>query len=139
MVQSNRRVIRIYKRKVGLLFVVAFIALGIWYGMSASLRNSSFRGGPSITYPGSMGSAESSDVNIGNSVTSKIMPDFYPNNQQQSINDTREFLKTSYGASIRTRDVRDVVTSAKNIVKGNDGRVDSISSSEKNGYLTFVV
>jgi Ca2+/Na+ antiporter len=56
-----------------------------------------------------------------------------------SISDTREFLKTSYASEIKTRDVSDTVKDVKNSVKGADGRIDSLESSEKYGYISFVV
>ena len=59
--------------------------------------------------------------------------------QESSIKDTREFMKTSYSANLKTRDVPSVVTSVKNIVKGADGRVDDIYSSERSGRIGFVV
>jgi hypothetical protein len=64
---------------------------------------------------------------------------YYREDNQPSISDTREFLKTNYSANIKTRKVQDVTTEVKNIVKGADGRVDSISSNEKRGYISFVV
>ncbi len=56
-----------------------------------------------------------------------------------SIKDTREFLKTSYEADIKTRKVIKVVNDVKNIIKGADGRIDSIQSGEKHGSVRFVV
>lgn len=55
------------------------------------------------------------------------------------ITDTREFLKTSYSAQIQTRDVEDVTRDVKNAVRDVEGRVDNFSSSEKNGYISFVI
>jgi heme/copper-type cytochrome/quinol oxidase subunit 4 len=60
-------------------------------------------------------------------------------NDQASISDTREFLKTDYNASINTRDVSKVVKFIENAIKGADGRIDSISSTEKYGRISFVV
>lgn len=142
MGQNTRKVVKISKRKV-LFVVVIVMSLIAWYGSSYFTQVS--RTGISSYGNGSadlmLGKPES--VNIGgstaNSVSKMMPPDNIISNQQISINDTREFLKTSYSANIKTRDVQSVVSSAKNIVKGNDGRIDNLSSSEKSGYLTFVV
>ncbi len=60
-------------------------------------------------------------------------------NPQPSITDTREFLKINYSASIKTRNVDEVINNVQNIVKGSDGRVDSVYSSKRSGYIGFVV
>jgi len=140
MIHGGRKVVKISKRKVLLMAGVVVIALIAWYGRIFFIQkslpkivnyNRSYGDGPNL----SIAKPES----VGISDLSKMMPDYFRNNQQISVSDTREFLKTNYSAVIKTRDVQTVVTSVKNIVKGNDGRVDNISSSELNGYLTFVV
>ena len=140
MIHGGRKVVKISKRKVLLMAGVVVIALIAWYGRIFFIQkslpkivnyNQSYGDGPNL----SIAKPES----VGISDLSKMMPDYFRNNQQISVSDTREFLKTNYSAVIKTRDVQTVVTSVKNIVKGNDGRVDNISSSELNGYLTFVV
>ncbi|PIR99247.1 hypothetical protein COT87_00465 [Candidatus Collierbacteria bacterium CG10_big_fil_rev_8_21_14_0_10_44_9] len=140
MAQNERRIVKISRRKVKLVIATIVIALIAWVGISLFPRFLSSRTGV-YSNPSGTGTM---DINIGNpesagkSITSIKMPSFR-NNEQVSINDTREFLKTNYSATIKTRDVQNVVSSAKNIVKGNDGRIDNLSSSEKSGYLTFVV
>jgi hypothetical protein len=67
------------------------------------------------------------------------MPEYYRRNQQGTIEDTREFLKTYYSSTIKTRNVQGTVNSVKNIIKGNDGRIDNFYSSEKRGSISFVV
>jgi hypothetical protein len=67
-----------------------------------------------------------------------MRPDYYGGGQTD-ITDTREFLKTSYSAYIKTRQVEEVITTVKNMVKGSDGRIDSINTSEKSGRISFVV
>ena len=142
MVQSNRKVVRLSKRKIRLIVVVLVSSLIVWAGVSLlPLISSSRRGRDDLMSANdpSISSAESGVQNIGGSIASKMMPNPFRNNQEISVSDTREFLKTNYSASIKTRDVQGVVGSAKNIIKGNDGRIDNLSSSEKSGYLTFVV
>lgn len=142
MERSTRKIVKISKRKVRSTVVVIVIALIAWFGISFYTQTSRTRIDGYVNSPGGITIGKPESVNIGGSIAnsvSKMMPDAYRNNQQVSISDTREFLKTNYSASIKTRDVQGVVTSLKNIVKGNDGRVDNISSSDKRGYLTFVV
>lgn len=55
------------------------------------------------------------------------------------ISDTREFLKTDYYATIRTRHVEDLTVRAQTMVRGFGGRVDSASSSERSGYISFAI
>lgn len=78
---------------------------------------------------------------LPNPLSSKTMPDIWPwpGNQNNSIRDTREFLKVSYSAQIRTRDVPEAVKDVKSAVRDAEGRLDSYSSSEKYGYVSFVV
>ncbi len=128
--EETKKVIRVSKKKfIG--FIVLLIIPGLFLVVinfltsSASLSTTSIASIPSIPSLGGM-------------------MDYYPTNPPiyqggSSIRDTREFLKTSYSATIKTRDVSGVVTEVKNIVKGADGRIDNISSSEKNGYVSFVV
>ena len=55
------------------------------------------------------------------------------------ITDTREFLKKSYGANFRSRHVQDLTSRLETIIRGFNGRIDSSNSSEKSGYISFVV
>ncbi|MEI6580766.1 MAG: hypothetical protein WCO07_01195 [bacterium] len=62
---------------------------------------------------------------------------YYPN--QNGGTDTREFLKISYNAEIKTRNVNHVVTKIETIVRGSSGRVDASSGGEKHGYVSFSI
>ncbi|MDO8567065.1 MAG: hypothetical protein Q7R58_02860, partial [bacterium] len=62
----------------------------------------------------------------------------YPN-PDVPVTDTREFLKTYYGASMRTRDVPTLTRRVETTVRGHDGRIDQQSSSEKYGYVSFAI
>ena len=63
----------------------------------------------------------------------------YPGNNDVSANDTREFMKTNYYATLRTRSVQALTRRVETTVRGHQGRVDQTSSSEQNGYVQFVV
>src|SRR3989344_4616470 len=74
--------------------------------------------------------------------TRVVAPDYYPYpypGTNVSITDTREFLKMSYQATMRTRSVQELTRRAETTIRGFSGRVDQISSSEKYGYVSFVV
>ncbi|MEN9582185.1 MAG: hypothetical protein RL641_139 [Candidatus Parcubacteria bacterium] len=138
---DTRKIIKISKKKVTwLVVIVAVIFLG-WFvrgylgttlGVGPSMGTSSNYRYPGMTMPPMM----ETDT-AGNGMMPDIYP--YPYNEQSSYKDTREFLKTNYNAVIYTRHVADVIKDAKNIVKGADGRVDNISSTDKYGYISFVV
>lgn len=85
------------------------------------------------------GGAEMFSVNSSRLKLSDYMPSSNYGNNQASISDTREFLKTDYNATIKTRDVSRVVKFIENAIKGADGRIGSISSTEKYGRISFVV
>ena len=145
---AERKIVKISKKKLGLVFVGMLAGLAIWYGVVSYNRNIAYRykGGIQVQNSGTMEGDSRAITNVGRSYDAPDLriskPESVPvtnMGKQIGIDDTREFLKTSYSSIIKTRDVQSVVTSVKNIVKGNDGRVDNISSSELNGYLTFVV
>ena len=82
---------------------------------------------------------------IGNSNPSKGMMDsdlYYPYpypNPDVPVTDTREFLKTYYNASMRTRNVQELTRRVETTVRGYGGRVDQESSSPEYGSVSFAV
>jgi len=71
-------------------------------------------------------------------VSSMIAPDYYYDGDVP-VTDTREFLKTDYSATVRTRKVQEAERRAETIIRGHEGRIDGSSSSEKYGHIQFVV
>ena len=74
----------------------------------------------------------------------EIMPDSYPIPPRYgygdvSVTDTREFLKIGYHATLRTRAVQELTRRVETTVRGFGGRIDQIASSQKSGYVSFVV
>ncbi len=132
----ERRVIRISKTKFTILVIIVVVVIGVAWFMNVASRG---LGG--MMYSNSFNSpridSQSQSINSIPSI-SMMRPEYY-NNNNGDITDTREFMKTSYSATIQTRDVSKVVNDVKNIVKGADGRVDNIQSGEKYGSITFVV
>jgi selenocysteine-specific translation elongation factor len=68
-------------------------------------------------------------------------PGYYPMPYQNNptINDTREFLKMSYSAEIKTRNVPDTVGYIESAVRNVDGRIDGSEENSENGYVSFVI
>lgn len=99
------------------------------FGMGDSIQQVSGR--PTPSGAPSVGMME-------DSVSSMIAPDYYYDGDVP-VTDTREFLKTDYSATMLTRKVQYLTRKAETIVRGHDGRIDSTTSSEKHGYISFVV
>lgn len=55
------------------------------------------------------------------------------------IADNRQFLKTSYSAQIDTRHVLEMSQTVQNIIKGSDGRIDSLSLDSNLASINFVI
>ncbi|MEN9560849.1 MAG: hypothetical protein RIQ56_122 [Candidatus Parcubacteria bacterium] len=55
------------------------------------------------------------------------------------ITDTREFNKTYYNAQMQTRDVPGLTRLVETTIRGSNGRIDQISSSQKYGSISFAV
>ena len=69
-----------------------------------------------------------------------IAPEYFPQPRPDTpISDSREFLKRSYNAAVRTRNVDELGNRIQTIVRGYSGRIDGYSSSPKNGYVSFAV
>lgn len=85
---------------------------------------------PQLTMPSAMSEA-------GNSSMLKSASQNVP--QDVTIEDTRQFLKTDYGAYLKTRKVDALSAQLQILVWGLGGRIDSVSSSDKTGYLSFVL
>jgi len=140
-----RKVIRVSRKKlittVVVIIVLAVIAFGVrallytfGIGTSYDAEQMSPSAMPCIPSPGI-------DCSDSYNKTSKREVIDFNNNKYQtpSSEDTREFLKTSFSASIKTRKVQETVTDIKNIIKGADGRIDNFYSSEKSGRISFVI
>lgn len=107
---------------ISLLWVLAQYTGRSYYGIS-SMQNVS---APSVG-------------EYGGSGTTMVPPEYRDQYGQKDITDTREFLKTSYSADIKTADVRTMERNVKSIVREEDGRVDSEQVSDRSAYLRFVV
>lgn len=140
--QKTRKVIKISRRRIIVLIffiVIVLIILGFVYINKMSRPFGISDGDVAMstlpTAPG-IGMMEDGSYQKNYDIM-PVPPDYYGG--QPSIQDTREFLKTSYSAEIKTRNVYDIVRDVKNAVAGADGRIDGMNSSEKYGYVSFVV
>jgi hypothetical protein len=122
MENNNQKVIRISRKKL-IITLVILVVLGL--GLRNVLQN---------TFSTARMKSASSAPGIE---TGMAFPDYY--NEPSDITDTREFLKTSYSATLKTRDVTEVVKEVKNAVRDVEGRIDRMNSSEKYGQISFVV
>jgi len=82
------------------------------------------------------GAASLQAVPDNNSYAFKSVP---PQPQDVPAADNRELLKTDYSADVQTRDVRQMAARLQTTVRGFNGRVDSISSANDQGYISFVI
>jgi len=121
----ERKIIKVSYWKFILTIVVIVIVLIAWSLFSSSMVN--------VRQMGNFGS-----VNSFAPEASTFRPDYYSGGNSD-ITDTREFLKTSYSAYVKTRNVEEVITNVKNMVRGVDGRIDNIQTSEKSGRISFVI
>lgn len=76
-------------------------------------------------------------ISLDMAKTNQVLPQDF--NSNIPVTDTREFLKTDYHATMRTRDVPKLVRRAETTVRGFGGRIDQTSSTEKYGLVSFVV
>ena len=95
-----------------------------------------------VTVPPSAGGVTAQDGSVSYPAKGMMSPDYYPYpypNPDVPVTDTREFLKIYYSASMRTRDVPALTRRVETTVRGYDGRIDTESSAEKYGYVSFAL
>lgn len=141
----QRAVIKVSRRSFfGIILIIVILILA-WLSFArphGGWTNSTGIGGNTVSVDDSRMS-DGREMDMGSMpsmppVYDEKYPYPYPQNDP-SYKDNREFLKTSYSAQIRTRDVSDVVRDIKGAVREADGRVDGTTSSEQYGYVSFVV
>jgi len=69
----------------------------------------------------------------------KMKSEDFVHSVQNVITDTREFLKTNYRATIKTRKIVDMADKIGVMVRGFGGRINSISSGGKTGHISFSI
>ena len=133
--EKTRKIIRISRRKLIISVLVILLILGflIYFGlmrlgrpmMTSQYNNTGGMQAPSYPYD--------KELNVND----QIYPQMYQENS--TIEDTREFLKTNYTANIKTRDVHNVMSDVKNLIRDASGRIDRMNEGDKSGYIGFVV
>jgi len=126
-----KKVIKISRRKM-IIFVVILI-LGFVLFSLFNRKNNQYN---------NIGVVNETQSKGGISAPSapSISPTYYPNQYEtSSVKDTREFMKVTYGASIKTRDVKSAMRDVKNSINEAEGRIDSLNESTKYSYVSFVI
>ncbi len=83
--------------------------------------------------------ARDSKVQNGQNIMAPEYMPPYPRELNVPIDDSREFLKTDYGAKILTRNISDKLLQIQNTARGLGGRIDGINSSEHWGTINFSI
>jgi hypothetical protein len=112
---------------VGIVFGILFIVWAIFFFINTK---------------NNFGSSVGSDVSSSDltTVTFDDNSNYYPNQPpNNSIRDTREFMKVSYSGSIQTREVKDTVRDVRNIIRDMKGRIDNENTQEKYASIQFVI
>ena len=131
-----------YKKRllVSGLSMVGIILLWALIGLTGSVMGVG-QGGMA---PIPMAPINSNSPYSGN-VSGKMMPDFYQNNYNNyggnngNISDTREFIKKTFSATLKTREVESTSKKVEVLIKGMEGRIDSANISTQYGYFSFVI
>ena len=121
----------ISKRKLVIVVIIAvlvFLGVIVWSSLFSRIGMRS-----------SETAIQAPDIGYGDYSATKMMEPYYRGGQQPTITDAREFLKTSYSSTIKTRNVADMTRDVKNAIAGADGRIDNFYSSEKSSRISFVV
>lgn len=122
-----------------------FIAVLIWFLLFAGFTIINGSMGVSVGDDVSYNEITTIDFDGGGSRTlanpmrQSFGSNWFNQNENGSIADTREFMKVSYSGNIKTRDVKDTARDVRGIIRDMDGRVDSENVSEKYGYINFVI
>jgi hypothetical protein len=66
-----------------------------------------------------------------------LIPDYF--NSGKTTSDTREFLKTSYSATIQTRNVGEMLEKVEYSIRLFGGRIDYLNDREKSGNISFSI
>lgn len=109
------------------MVLVAVLALIVWVGSSMMGNTLGIDSGYNVS-PGMMSTDAIPDMIIYNDQGKK-----------SSVEDTREFMKTSYTGTLKTRDVSGVTRDSEEIIRNSGGRVDSLNKTDKSGYISFVI
>ncbi|MEI6810624.1 MAG: hypothetical protein WCK60_01080 [Candidatus Nomurabacteria bacterium] len=130
-----------YKKRllVNSLSMVGIILLWGIIGFMGSIRGVGMGGyapTPSIPYAGGI-AMQTNSVSENRSLPNMVSN--YYRGDTNTIKDTREFIKKSFNATLKTREVEDISKKVEVLIKGMDGRIDSSNISEQYGNISFVI
>lgn len=134
----ERKTIKVSRKKLTWLIIILVI-IGIWWANQPRYGVMPMMGGFGIAEDSVRSTAPASAPMMDSSGAEMLYypPDYYRGNPD--ITDTRQFLKNSYSADIKTRDVKEMIRNVRNIVRDFEGRIDNTQESEKYAYLGFVI
>jgi len=134
------------RRVSWLSFAFAGLAVLVLLAGSSSIQNAVRTGTTSSPTYREGGAGALSAPSAGPTPTAanpeKLAPDYYSRPYPQTnipVTDTREFLKTDYIATIRTRSVDQLAARIETTVRGFGGRVDNATHSPHFGFVNFAV
>lgn len=125
---------------LGLVLIVGSFALNRLSYVTSSGKNSSFGSDAApLAYNTSLEEVGVVQDLARNSAAMLPMPEQIANRFEKNVSDTREFLKTYYQATLRTRQVAKLAMHIQTMARGYGGRVDNISVNKESAYISFVV
>lgn len=125
-----------YKKRLIINSISLPFILVLWFVvtfLTPSSRLDTTSGGP-------IGSASSVGGGLKGGLSAPSLSLYYPYyGNNTSVSDTREFIKKSFNATLRTRKVESTAKKVEVLINGMDGRIDSSNISEKYASIGFVV
>ena len=127
---KNDAVKALYKRKLIIGSILTVVALIFYIFTGMFTRN---------IYGVGMGGAMMVPQIPTSSMTIARYPDYYNNNSNGNISDTREYIKKTFHANMMTRAVEEVAKKVETLIKSSGGRIDNSTVSNTTASFTFVV
>ncbi len=121
-----------YKKRLIINCVSIFVLLLLWafFAMQSTVMYGISQGGSAPIR------------SVSSSVDSRMMniPSYNFNNHNNGdITDTREFIKKTFSANIKTRDVEDIAKKIELLIKGLGGRIDNSNITNTYASFSFVI
>lgn len=136
---NTKDVLKAWYKKRLIVNSISLVILFVFYFFFSLSQNMVGIGqGGSVPIPALSGS-------YSTNTSRTMMPDFYRNdynnygNNNVNISDTREFIKKTFSATLKIREVESTAKKVEVLIKGMDGRIDSSNVSTQYGYFTFVI
>lgn len=125
------------KRKIwyGLFSIVGVIAVWGIMGFLGNMMGIGQGGSAPVMNVPSLSSGDAYNYN------SVAVPNYNPQYQynKENISDTRNFIKKTFSATLKTREVENVASRVEKLVDDKDGRIDSSNISKNYATISFVI